>query len=77
MCNELRLQVWRVKDGTYQLRAFNKQFVGAINVGDGIVNAVANTPREWETFQIIRNPSNNKRVHIKAYNRIYFQVSCV
>eukprot|EP00253_Pinus_taeda_P020418 PITA_20418 len=66
-------RIWRVRDGTYQLRAFNKQFVRAVNAGGGSVDAVTNTPEEWETFQIIRNPSNKNQVHIKAYNGMYLQ----
>lgn len=66
-------KIWRVRDGTYQLRAFNKQFVRAVNAGGGSVDAVTNTPEEWETFQIIRNPSNKNQVHIKAYNGMYLQ----
>jgi len=66
-------RIWRVRDGTYQLRAFNKQFVRAVNAGGGSVDAVTNTPEEWETFQIIRNPSNKNQVHIKAYNGMYIQ----
>lgn len=66
-------RIWRVRDGTYQLRAFNKQFVRAVNAGGGSVDVVTNTPEEWETFQIIRNPSNKNQVHIKAYNGMYLQ----
>lgn len=66
-------RIWRVRDGTYQLRAFNKQFVRAVNAGGGSVDVVTNTPEEWETFQIIRNPSNKNQVHIKAYNGMYIQ----
>lgn len=65
--------IWRVTDGTYQLRAFNKQFVRALNAGGGIVDAVTNTPEQWETFKIIRNPSNKSQVHIQAYNSMYLQ----
>ncbi|GLJ06379.1 hypothetical protein SUGI_0037600 [Cryptomeria japonica] len=67
------LRIWRVKDGSYQLRVFNKQFIGAQNGGGGIVNAVATTPDTWETFQIIRNHVHPNRVHIKALNGMYMQ----
>lgn len=66
-------RIWRVQDGTYQLRVFNKNFVQALNAGGGIVNAVATIPRQWETFQIIRNPSDKNQVHIQAYNGMYIQ----
>lgn len=66
-------RIWRVTDGTYQLRAFNKQFVRAVNAGGGSVDVVTNTPEEWETFKIIRNPSNKNQVHIQAYNAMYLQ----
>lgn len=65
--------IWRVKDGIYQLRVFNKQFIGANNGGGGIVNAVATTPKDWETFQIERNEANPNRVHIKVSNGMYMQ----
>lgn len=68
------LQLWRVRDGYYQLRVFNKQFVGADNGGGGIVKAVATTPNNSETFQIIRNPANPNSVHIKSFNGMYMQV---
>ncbi|GLJ06384.1 hypothetical protein SUGI_0037780 [Cryptomeria japonica] len=66
-------RLWRVKEGSYHLRVFNKQFIAAQNGGGGIVNAVATTPSTWETFQIIRNNSNPNRVHIKALNGMYIQ----
>ncbi|GLJ06386.1 hypothetical protein SUGI_0037840 [Cryptomeria japonica] len=66
-------KIWRVKDGSYQLRVFNKKFMVAQNGGGGIVNAVTTTPSTWETFQIIRNPSNRNQVHIKVLNGMYMQ----
>eukprot|EP00253_Pinus_taeda_P000728 PITA_00728 len=65
--------LWRVRDGYYQLRVFNKQFVGADNGGGGIVEAVATTPNSSETFQIIRNQANANSVHIKVLNGMYMQ----
>ncbi|KAH9326026.1 hypothetical protein KI387_006204 [Taxus chinensis] len=66
-------RIWRVKAGIYQLRVFNKQFIGAANGGGGIVNAVATKPSEWETFEIIRNSVDSNRVHIKVSNGMYMQ----
>lgn len=66
-------RIWRVRDGYYQLRVFNKQFIGADNGGGGVVKAVATTPSSWETFQIIRNVANRNLVHIKALNGMYLQ----
>eukprot|EP01018_Ginkgo_biloba_P020260 Gb_00974 [translate_table: standard] len=66
-------RIWRVRDGSYQLRVFNKQFIGADNGGGGVVNAVANVASTWETFEIIRNPNNPNRVHIKVLNGMYMQ----
>eukprot|EP01018_Ginkgo_biloba_P020258 Gb_00975 [translate_table: standard] len=66
-------RIWRVKDGSYQLRVFNKQFMGADKGGGGVVNAVANTPSTWETLEIIRNPNNRNQVHIKVLNGMYMQ----
>lgn len=70
------LTLWRVRDGCYQFRVFNKQFVGADNGGRGVVKAVATTPERWETFQIIRNPANHTIVHIKVFNGMYIQAQC-
>uniref|UniRef100_A0A0D6R5D0 Uncharacterized protein n=1 Tax=Araucaria cunninghamii TaxID=56994 RepID=A0A0D6R5D0_ARACU len=66
-------RIWRVKDGVYQLRVFNKQFIGADNGGGGVVKAVATTPAASETFQILRNPANTSQVHIKVSNGMYMQ----
>lgn len=68
-------RIWRVRDGYYQLRVFNKQFLGADNGGGGVVKAVATTPRSWETFQIIRNNADRNRVHLKALNGMYLQAN--
>eukprot|EP01018_Ginkgo_biloba_P020256 Gb_01370 [translate_table: standard] len=66
-------RIWRVKNGCYQLRVFNKQFIGADNGGGGVVKAVASKPDTWETFEIIRNHNNPNRVHIKVLNGMYMQ----
>ncbi|GLJ06452.1 hypothetical protein SUGI_0039550 [Cryptomeria japonica] len=67
------MEIWRVKDGSYQLRVLNKNFIAAQNGGGGIVNAVTTNPSTWETFEIISNPSNKNRVHIKVLKGMYMQ----
>ncbi|KAH7524433.1 hypothetical protein FEM48_Zijuj06G0118600 [Ziziphus jujuba var. spinosa] len=67
--------VWRVNEKTFQLRVFQKQFLGLdVNgkVGKGIV-AVASSPGVSETFEIVRKNSNSRRVRIKAPNGMLLQ----
>lgn len=67
-------QIWRVSPGVYQLRVFNNQFMSAVQGGGGNVEATAPSPSYWETFNIIRNPTNPSMVHIQARNGMYLQV---
>ncbi|XP_031504612.1 probable glucan 1,3-beta-glucosidase A [Nymphaea colorata] len=67
-------KLWRVSDDQFQFRVFNKQFIG-LDGGGGPgspIVAVATMPGESETFQIIRNPGNPNRVHIKALSNEMF-----
>ncbi|XAR62182.1 Glucan 1,3-beta-glucosidase [Bertholletia excelsa] len=68
-------KLWRINESTFQLRVFNKQFVGLDATSDGNqVVAVAETPGESETFEIVRNSTNETRVRIKASNGLFLQV---
>ncbi|KAL4192899.1 hypothetical protein AMTRI_Chr06g174280 [Amborella trichopoda] len=61
----------RTTDVKYQFRVFNGQFIGQGSGKD--VVAVANDPGTTETFEIIQNPGDNKRVQIKASNGMFLQ----
>ncbi|KAK4342856.1 hypothetical protein RND71_038672 [Anisodus tanguticus] len=54
------------------MKVFNKQFVGTSNEGSNAV-AVATTPGDTETFQIIRNPDDLSKVRLKASNGQFLQ----
>ncbi|KAK6922982.1 Glycoside hydrolase, family 5 [Dillenia turbinata] len=66
---------WRINESTFNLRVFNKQFMGLENQGEGTkVVAVANTPGNSETFQIVRKEDDGTRIRLKAPNRQFLQV---
>lgn len=67
------MQLWRITENTFQLRVFHKQFMGLTGNGIDIV-AVAKTPGESETFEIVKGPRNSSRVRIKAPNGSFLQV---
>ncbi|KAL3721826.1 hypothetical protein ACJRO7_034205 [Eucalyptus globulus] len=54
-------RLWRISDTKFNLRVFNKQFVGLQGQGTTVV-AVSSTPSISETFDIVRNPNNPNRV---------------
>ncbi|KAK6116120.1 hypothetical protein DH2020_008389 [Rehmannia glutinosa] len=60
---------------SFQLKGFNKQFMGLDTTGNGIdVIAVVDTPGDSETFEIIRYPSINKNlVRFLASNGSFLQ----
>ncbi|XP_024517468.1 probable glucan 1,3-beta-glucosidase A isoform X1 [Selaginella moellendorffii] len=64
-------KLWRVSSTKFQLRVFNNNFVSVANQSG--VDSTKDTPGEWETFEILRNPNNPKLVHIKAYSGMYLQ----
>ncbi|KAL4197536.1 hypothetical protein AMTRI_Chr04g188730 [Amborella trichopoda] len=64
-------KLWRTTNVKYQFKVFNGQFIGQ-GVGLDAV-AVANTPGSTETFEIIRNTQDNKRVQIKGPNGMFLQ----
>lgn len=67
-------RLWRINETHFNLRVFNKQFVGLEGTGkgkdDGIV-AVSNVAGSKETIQIIRQSVNSSRVRIKAWNGLF------
>lgn len=67
------MQLWRVDETTFNFRVFNKQFVGLKGYQNRIA-AVATTPGNSETFQIIRKEGDPNRIHIKASNGKFLQV---
>ncbi|KAL5555980.1 hypothetical protein UlMin_038216 [Ulmus minor] len=64
-------RLWRIDQSTFNLRVFNKQFVGLQNSG---VVARSNQPANPETFQIVRNDNDPNRVRLKASNGLFVQV---
>lgn len=72
----LTTQLWRINETTFNLRVFNKQFVGLDKGGNGVdIVAVAASPGRTETFQIQRNPDDLNRVRIRAPNGFFLQVN--
>ncbi|XP_057974066.1 probable glucan 1,3-beta-glucosidase A [Malania oleifera] len=70
-------RLWRINETSFNLRVFNKQFVGVDDVAAGnetTVVAVATTPGISEVFQIVRNSEDSSRIRIKAPNGFFLQV---
>lgn len=68
-------QAWRINETNYQLRVFNKQFIGIDKDANNVVLATTTVPGESQTFQIVRNSDNPNRVKIKASNGLFLQVN--
>lgn len=66
------MQLWRINEKSFNFRVNNDKFVGLDSSGKTV--AVADTAREWEVFEIIRNTDNLNLVRIKAYNGKFLQV---
>ncbi|MBA0851183.1 hypothetical protein Goshw_014807 [Gossypium schwendimanii] len=64
------LLLWRVSESCFNLRVFNKQFVG---LGSQGVQAVSDTPTDTETFEIVRKDDDRNRVRFKASNGLFLQ----
>ncbi|XP_024519973.1 glucan 1,3-beta-glucosidase A [Selaginella moellendorffii] len=64
-------KLWRVTSTRFQLRVSNNDFVSASD--EGAVEASKSSPDMWETFEIIRDPSSSKRVHLRAHSGMYLQ----
>ncbi|KAJ1392048.1 Glycoside hydrolase, family 5 [Sesbania bispinosa] len=62
--------LWRIDENTFRFRVFNKQFVGL----DGInVVAISNSSTDSETFHVVKESDNSKRVRIKVSNGYFLQ----
>lgn len=69
------MQLWRVSDSSFNLRVFNKKFVGLENHGGGNkIVAVSDSPSTPETFEIARDHNDPFRIRIKASNGKFLQV---
>ncbi|XP_047938782.1 probable glucan 1,3-beta-glucosidase A [Salvia hispanica] len=67
--------LWRINETTFNLRVFNRQFVGLDSHGNGVdIVAIANAPSQIQTFHVDRNPNDLNRVRIRASNGFYLQV---
>ncbi|KAJ8771626.1 hypothetical protein K2173_026803 [Erythroxylum novogranatense] len=68
-------KLWRINQRIFNLRVFDKHFVGLDTNGNGIdIVAVSSSPGRTETFEIIRNANNESLVRIKASNGLFLQV---
>jgi aryl-phospho-beta-D-glucosidase BglC (GH1 family) len=66
--------MWRINETTFQLRVFNRQFMGVDTAGNGInIVAVSNTAGAAQTFEIVRKSDNLNRIRIKASNGFFLQ----
>ncbi|KAK1360462.1 hypothetical protein POM88_044936 [Heracleum sosnowskyi] len=65
---------WRINETSYQLRVFNKQFIGVDKDANNVVLATTTVPGESQIFQIVRNSDNANRVKIKASNGFFLQI---
>ncbi|KAF5740250.1 glucan 1 3-beta-glucosidase A [Tripterygium wilfordii] len=68
--------LWRINERTFNFRVFNKQFIGLDTKGNGVdVVAVSSKPvASNNTFEIVTNPDDTRRVRIKAPNGFFLQV---
>ncbi|CAL1388921.1 unnamed protein product [Linum trigynum] len=70
-------RLWRINETSFNLRVFNKQFMG-LGGGDGNkveIVGISETAGESETFEIVRRESDPSRVRIRAAsNGLFLQV---
>ncbi|KAJ6740809.1 GLUCAN 13-BETA-GLUCOSIDASE-RELATED [Salix purpurea] len=67
-------RLWRFNETHFNLRVFNKQFVGLEDQGNK-VTAVSDTVGNSQTFQIIRNKDDRNLVRLQASNGQFIQAS--
>ncbi|XP_039157339.1 probable glucan 1,3-beta-glucosidase A [Eucalyptus grandis] len=65
-------RLWRISDTKFNIRAFNKNFVG-LKDKKIVIAEVYGTPSASETFEIIRNPNRPNRVRLQASNGLFLQ----
>lgn len=65
-------KIWRIDSTNFNFRVFNKEFMGVD--GSGNMVAVENKPGNTETFKIVRNSDDPRRVRIKSTNGFFIQV---
>ncbi|CAM0958861.1 unnamed protein product [Alopecurus aequalis] len=56
-------RLWRIDENTFNFKVFNNQFVTVAGV---TVAATASTPGELETFHLVRNDADKKKMRIRA-----------
>ncbi|KAJ6678006.1 GLUCAN 13-BETA-GLUCOSIDASE-RELATED [Salix viminalis] len=67
-------RLWRFNETHFNLRVFNKQFVGLEDQGNK-VTAVSDTVGNSQTFQIIRNNDDRNLVRLQTSNGQFIQAS--
>ncbi|KAG5241777.1 glucan 1,3-beta-glucosidase [Salix suchowensis] len=67
-------RLWRFNETHFNLRVFNKQFVGLEDQGNKVA-AVSDTVGNSQTFQIIRNNDDRNLVRLQASNGQFIQAS--
>ncbi|XP_065848090.1 probable glucan 1,3-beta-glucosidase A [Euphorbia lathyris] len=65
-------KLWRINETSFNLRVFNKQFVGFDPTSK--VVAISNITGTAETFEIVRGSDDPTRVRIRASNGMFVQV---
>ncbi|KAF3441031.1 hypothetical protein FNV43_RR19317 [Rhamnella rubrinervis] len=68
-------RLWRINETSFNLRVFNKQFVGLskLNQRTTIIAGTKN-PQNTEVLQIIRKIDDPNRIRIRANNGLFLQV---
>ena len=66
------MQLWRINETTFNLRVNGGQFWGVNSTGALV--ATATTPRQSETFQLVRWDRDRSRVRFRAPNGLFLQV---